>query len=93
MKNYYEKMKKEAQAKAMTTHELARILLKNEDLPIATHANNHTYMSKADAFTHGKVRIGVLETYSGPHVVIGNFSRTDLNSPNWYVSKLIHGDL
>lgn len=75
----------------MLSHELARILLENPNLPIATHANNHTYMSENDKYTHGMLKVGILETYKGKHIVIGNFGSLNINKPNWYVSELIRG--
>lgn len=75
----------------MMSHDLARLLLEQPDLPIATHANNHTYMSKADAGSHGSVRVGLLHTYGGEHIIIGNFYKMDLNGSNWHVTKMIHG--
>ena len=76
----------------MNSHELARILLEQPDMPVATHSNNHTYSSKGDACTHGKLKIGLLKHYSGDHIVIGNISKMNINKPNWYVEKMIHGD-
>lgn len=74
----------------MKSHELARLLLTMPDLPIATHANNHTYMS---AGSHrGRTCIGIL-TLGGDneHIVIGNFQDCDINAPNWYVDEVLHG--
>lgn len=71
----------------ITSHELARILLANVDLPIATHANNHTYISGVDSRTHGSLRVAILETYGGQHILIGNPWRDDINPPNWYISS------
>jgi len=76
----------------MTSHELARVLLSNPDLPVATHAHNHTYMSGIHARTHGALKVGILETYGGQHVVIGDISKKNINPPNWYVSEMIVGD-
>lgn len=75
----------------MKSHDLARLLLEQPNLPIATHANNHTYMSKTDRRSHGSVCVGLLHTYGGEHIVIGNFSKMDLNGSNWHVTKMIHG--
>ena len=57
------------------------------ELPIATHANNHEYMSGIDSFSHGKCRVCLLHTYGGDHIVIGNISKKNLNKHNWYVIK------
>lgn len=56
------------------------------DSPVATHANNHTFASRIGS---GVVRVCRLETYGGPHVLIGNVSRRALNPPNWYVSDVL----
>ena len=71
----------------MTSHELARRLLELPDLPVATHANNHTYMSGIDGMSHGPVKIGKLHTYGGDHIIVGNFYKEAINPPNWYVTK------
>jgi hypothetical protein len=76
----------------MTAHELAKMLLSVPDLPVATHANNHTYMSGADELSHGTLKVGVLETYGGQHIVIGNISKRNINPPNWFVTTMIAGD-
>ena len=44
----------------MTTHELARLLLALPDLPVATYAHNHMYMSGIDECTHGPLKVGLL---------------------------------
>jgi hypothetical protein len=67
----------------MNTHELARLLLTLPDLPVATHANNHTYASKSDS---GSVLVGLLHHYCGDHIIIGNPSKKDLNHPNYYIT-------
>lgn len=76
----------------MTSHELARLLLTMQDLPVATHADNHTYMSGLGHQSHGPLKIGRLHTYSGDHIVIGNISKRNINKPNWYVVEMLHGD-
>jgi hypothetical protein len=55
------------------SHELARMLLELEDLPVATHANHHTYASASHRTSHGPLRVGRLSTKQGDHIVIGNF--------------------
>jgi hypothetical protein len=78
----------------MTSHELAKKLLELPDLPIATHADNNTYMSLEDKrFGIENCNIGLLESYLGQHIVIGNFYHADINKPNWYVSKMFYGHL
>jgi hypothetical protein len=76
----------------MNSHDLAKLLLTLPDLPIATHANNHTYMSGNDASSHGPLKVGLLETYGGQHIVVGNMSRMRINKPNWFVSRMLHGE-
>ena len=77
----------------MTSHELAEQLLEQPDLPVATHANNHTYLSATARNSHGALKIGILESYGGKHIVIGNMSKRNINHPNWYVSDMIVGDV
>ncbi|MBC8274106.1 MAG: hypothetical protein H8E40_03965 [Chloroflexi bacterium] len=77
----------------MTTHELARLLLALPDLPVATYAHNHMYMSGIDECTHGPLKVGLLETYDGQHIVIGDIQRMNINPPNWHISKMLHGDI
>jgi hypothetical protein len=74
----------------MNTHDLARLLLTLPDLPVATHAHNHTYMTGASH--SGALKIGLLQTYGGDHIVIGNISKRNINGPNYYVTKMLHGD-
>jgi hypothetical protein len=76
----------------MTSHELARLMLEWPDLPVATHANNHTYMSGIDRTSHGPLKVGRLATYGGDHLVIGNISKRHINKPNWYVVEMLLGD-
>ena len=78
----------------MNSHDLARLLLSLPDLPVATHALNHTYCSSesADAITHGKLKVGRLKHYVGDHVVIGDISKRNINGPNWRVVEMWLGD-
>ena len=56
----------------MKSHELAKILLENENLPVATHANNHEYNSEDNRLTHGKLQIGLYKSdYSTISILIG----------------------
>jgi hypothetical protein len=75
----------------MTAHELAKVLLDNPDLPIATHADNYTYMSGMESA--GSFKVGVLHTYGGDHIVIGNISKRNINGANWHVTSMIIGDV
>lgn len=70
------------------SHALAKLLLSLPDLPVATHANNHTFAEVSD----GKVSVGLLRHYSGQHIVIGNISKRNLNKPNWYITEMYLGD-
>lgn len=72
----------------MNSHELARLLLTMPDLPIATHANDHVFTSGNNK---GALKIGLLKHYAGEHVIVGDISRTNLNRPNWYITKMLHG--
>ena len=56
----------------MNTHELAEYLLELPDLPIATHAMGHTYLSKADAYSHGELTIALMDTHSDHYIVLGH---------------------
>lgn len=77
----------------MKVKELIEVLkMCDPELPVATHANNHTYMSDNNRRTHGPLQIGLLKTYGGDHVVIGNIIRRNINGPNWRVSEMIHGE-
>ena len=77
----------------MKSHELARKLLEQPNLPVATHSLGHTYISKTDAVTHGTLKIGILETYGGTHIAIGNINKININGSSWYISKMIHGEI
>ncbi len=71
----------------MTVRQLIAILSTcPQDLPIATHADNHTHFGKTYP-----VRVALLSTYAGQHVVIGNLSKRALNPPNWFVTKELDG--
>jgi hypothetical protein len=77
----------------MNSHDLARVLLAAPNLPVATHAMNHEYLSAADGMSHGPLMVGILESYAGRHILIGNFHRRMLNPPNWHVSEMLRGDV
>lgn len=74
----------------MNSHELARILLANPDLPIATHANNHTFTNSP---RYDATRVGVMLYGGSSHILIGNFSRKRINHPSEVVTEMIHGDV
>ena len=71
--------------KELSSHQLARILLNHQDLPVATHANNHTA-------TGGYINVGFLSSREGEQVVIGNYRRPDLNYPNEFVTKTLYSE-
>jgi len=77
----------------MNSHDLAKILLKLPNLPIATHAHNNTYMSKTNARSHGPLKIALLKTYGGDHIVIGDISIKNINPPNWYITNVYVGEI
>lgn len=76
----------------MTSHELARALLDGPDLPVATYASGNTYMSANDRTSHGPLKVGLLETYAGQHIVIGDISKRRINPPNCWVSAMLVGE-
>lgn len=61
------------------------------DMPIAVHANNHTYAAGADSFSHGRCRVAILHHYAGEHVLIGNPFTKDINPPNWFITRWLDG--
>lgn len=70
----------------MTVGELREILAGlDPELPVGTHANNSDYFSGADERAHGPLRVVRCRHYAGPHVLIGNVSKRNLNGPNWQV--------
>ena len=74
----------------MKVAELIEILKTcDPDLPVATHANNHSYNSGTDSGSHGPMRVALLHTCGGDHICIGNLLRMDINKPNWYVKKVL----
>lgn len=76
----------------MKSHELARLLLTFPDLPVATHAHNHTYKSAIDLHSHGPLKVGLLHTYGGDHIAIGDISKRNINGPNWHITKMLFGE-
>jgi len=75
----------------MKTHELAKLLLTLPDLPVATSACGHQYMTRLMSQSHGPLKVGLLKTYGGDHIVIGNILEMNMNRPNWFVSEMLHG--
>ena len=78
--------------RGMLSHDLAKILLEAPNLPIATHANNHTYISGSDSEDFCCCRVGLLDSHCGDHIILGNISKRNLNASNYYVKEMIHGD-
>lgn len=68
----------------MTAHELAAILLAGPDLPVATHADNHTSIGD-------RCRVALAHTYNGDHILIGNADKKNINRPNWYIVEMLDG--
>ena len=80
----------------MKSHELARILLENENLDVATFANNHTFAEQSyssDGRTFRDLGIGILKHYSGDFIVLGNMSKKNINGANWHITKMITEDI
>lgn len=79
-------------AEVRTVADLVAILQTlDQSLPIATYAMNSIYMAGVDRVSHGRLRVAILHTYGGNHVVIGNLWRRDINRPNWYVVREVDG--
>ncbi len=68
----------------MKAHDLAKILLDGPNLPIATHANNHTA-------SNCRIRVCTIKTANTESIGIGNFLRKLVNYPNEYVLEEIDG--
>ena len=49
-------------------------------------------MSGNDEDSHGPLKGGLLKTYGGQHLIIGNITEKRINPPNGYISEMIHGD-
>ena len=76
----------------MKVKELIKILeTVDGELPIATHANNHSYFSdeRADGFSHGSLKVAICHHCAGNHIIIGNPYKKELNPPNWYIKEYI----
>ena len=71
----------------MTTHELARLLLTQPDLPVAVTCMGHYYAVGADRTSHGPLQVACAMSYTGPHIVIGN--SLQFNNPNFVIGDLI----
>lgn len=74
----------------MLSHDLARILLANPNLPIATHANNHTYSSNDNKVS--KCKVGIYAECSGEHIIVGNVSKRNINGSNGHITSMIYGE-
>lgn len=67
----------------MNSHDLARILLSKPNLPIATHANNHTYESGENRDSHGPLNVALAEGCNGnKYMLIGNFNKERFDCHN-----------
>lgn len=74
----------------MTAHELARILLKCPDLPVATMANGHQYQSENHLHSHGPLQIGVhVANYGTKALTIGN-GLDYANTNNFHPFEILH---
>lgn len=73
----------------MTSHELAKFLLGLPELPIATHANDHSYFSQNLA---SPIKIALAHSYMGDCIMIGNMLKMNLNSPNYFLKKVLYGN-
>lgn len=81
----------------MTSHELARLLLSKPDVPVATHASNHTHIPPTEEYMRrlgfDTIRVGMLNT---GHVCIGNISKRNINgSPKHggqFIVEMWYGD-
>jgi hypothetical protein len=75
----------------MTSHDLARLLLTLPELPIATVGTGSPYLISADLLSHGPLKVGVLGTYVGDHLVVGPMLEyTCNNKPNWFVKTILY---
>jgi hypothetical protein len=74
----------------VTSHELARLLLKEPDLPVAVCAMGHAYLSAVDLDSHGPLQVGLMESYGGRHIAIGDALRRVNNGANWKVTAVLH---
>ena len=70
----------------MNSHNLAKILLTLPDIPMATHADGHDWFS-----SEGDLIVGMAKRWDGDFIMVGNMGRMDLNSPNWYLSRVLYG--
>ena len=76
-----------------TVSDLIEVLKKcDPNMPVATHANNFSYIVETDRETHGRFRVALLETRAGPHVIMGDIGRRMLNYLNYYVVRELDED-
>jgi hypothetical protein len=76
----------------MLSHDLARILLEGPNLPIATHANNHTY-SIGSSKLLPICKVGIYADSHGDHILIGNISKRNIYGVNGHIKSMIFGDV
>lgn len=55
----------------MTTHDLAKILLENEDCPFELYVNRHSYNTESHRYSHGQIKLGIDKN---GNMCIGNYS-------------------
>lgn len=73
----------------MKSHELARLLLTLPNLPIATSAHGCVYSEEMSARSHGPLTIGVMSSYAGDHIVIGDMVELINNGANWRTKEVL----
>jgi len=81
----------DANKEIKTVKDLIEILEKcDQDLPLAIHYS-HTWIYQEHRKTHGPIRVALLKTDKGHHLLIGNIGRRAINPPNWFVVKELDG--
>lgn len=75
----------------MRSHDLARFLLALPDLPVATHACNHSDFALEHDPT--RMRVTLCRHYTEPHVMIGYVTRRKLNFPNYWITDSLGAPL
>ena len=74
----------------ITSHQLARILLDLPDLPFCSSAHGSTYSERMNGCSHGPLMIGVLQSYAGDHIVVGDMLERIDNGANWKVKEILY---
>ena len=69
----------------MNSHQLAQLLLAQPDMPVASHASNHT------AFGDRMVVV-TLDTYRGQFLTIGNFTLLNVKNGNERIVDVLYED-